>query len=298
MSVAPKKWIVGLDLRERSQGAMHWAAWLSRTSIARGERLVGLHAVEDSNLRVALRYHSLEAVLDAAHQACEQVLGAATIRDAFAELHVQQSDSAEDALGVAVALHGADAIVIGRQALREGKYLNRLGRVARRVLRKLPVPTIVVPPDLQPPTSADAPVIAACDLDEDSVAAATFAADMAERLGRPLLLVHTVPWPDDYGARILQNADTELHRREHVREAETSLSEWARERGLAADCEVLLGDVVECLLHVATERQAALLVTGSRRLSTLERVFLTSTGTEVAARASCAVAVVPPREPV
>lgn len=295
MSVAPKKWIVGLDLRERSQGAMHWAAWVSRTSVAPGEQLIGLHAVEDSNLRVALRYHSLDAVLDGARHACEQVLETTGMRHAFTEIHVQQGDSADDALSVAAAFHGADVLVIGRQALREGRYLQRLGRVARRLLRRLPVPTVVVPPDLEPPTRPDAPIVVACDLDDDSAAAVVFAADMAQRLGKPLQLVHALPWPDDYGARILP-VDDATHRQEHVREAEAALSAWARDRGVSGACEVVLGDTIETLLQVAAEREAALLVTGSRRLSTLERVFLTSTGTEIAARASCAVAVVPPPE--
>lgn len=293
MTVAHKKWIVGLDLRPKSQGAMRWAAWMATSCAAGDERLVGVHILEEHHLRAALRYHSLNELVDSATEASSELLRELGIRDAFSEVHVLQGDSAEEALPVAAAYHQCDGMILGRQALREGRYVNRLGRVARRVLRALPRPVIVVPPDFEEPPS-DAPIVAACNLDDDSNSAVMFAADMSRRLQRRLVLVHAVPLPDDYGARILSATALEALRKEHQEEGEAQLQAWAKARGIEATTVVVQGGVVHSLVEAAKAHRAALLVTGSRKLTAFERVFLTSTGTQTAALAECAVAVVPP----
>lgn len=290
-----KKWIVGLDFRPSSQGALRWALWLDRHSVADGERLVGIHVLEESSLQAALQHHHLDEVLTSANQAAARVIEETGGKDRMSEVHVLQGGAAESSLSTACTYHGADGVILGRQALREGRYLNRLGRVARRVLRWLTSPVIIVPPDLQPSEDPQAPVLAACNLDDDSVNAVTFAADMAKRLNRPLVLVHTVPLPDDYGARILSPQALAQLKDEHQQTGETALSRWAEEHGFTdAKYEVRQGGVVESLVKAAEDSHAALLVTGSRHLSNFERWFLTSVGTEVASLAPCAVAVVPP----
>lgn len=296
MTVAPKKWIVGLDLRPRSQGAMRWAAWLSRGSATKSEHIIGIHVLEEDHMRVALRYHQLPEMVESAGELIEETMSSLGIRDAFREVHVQQGGSAEETLGVAAAYHHADVLVLGRQALRESHRIHRLGRVARRILRSLPVPTVIVPPDLEPPEDPTAPIMVGCNLDDDSLGGLRFAADMATRLGRPLIVVHAIAMPEDYGARILSDTVLEDLRRDNQREGEAELARWVAARGIEATCVVHLGDTVHGLVGLAEKHHAALLVTGSRRLSTLERVFLTSTGSETAASAACAVAVVPPTE--
>lgn len=273
---------------------MRWAAWLTQTSRAEGERLIGVHVVEDDHLRVALRYHHLQEVLDAARGAVDAQLESSQVQSRFEAVHVQQGGRAEEALAVSVAYHHADVLVIGRQAAKDGHGITRLGRVARRLLRILPVPTIVVPPDLAPPRDEAAPIVVACNLEDDCHHALTFAVDLAARSDRPLVVVHVVSIPDDYGARILSEASLDALRIDNQREGEALLSRWVRDRGVDATCLVMQGEVVESLLEVARQRDAALLVLGSRRLSTLERVFLTSSGSETASLAPCAVAIVPP----
>ena len=54
-----------------------------------------------------------------------------------------------------------------------------------------------------------------------------------------------------------------------------------------------MGDPAKRLLELAQAQDAALLVTGSRMLGPVERLFLSSVSSEVAAAASCPVAVVP-----
>ena len=94
-------------------------------------------------------------------------------------------------LGLLLALMigaAASGLVIGRAAERGSRAVVRLGRVARRVLRRLPCPVVVVPPDLS--AVADGPILLATDLDVASASAVTFARDLAARHGRELKVVH------------------------------------------------------------------------------------------------------------
>jgi nucleotide-binding universal stress UspA family protein len=294
MNAPARKWIVGLDLRKSSQGAIRYAAWFSRTSSTE-EHLIGLHVLEEAQLQAALRYHHLEELRKGAKEAAETVLERVGAADKLTDLHIVEGTTAENDLESARQYHRADGIIVGRQAKREGRHVLRLGRVARRILRMLPSPVIVVPPDLETDQIGDGPVAVSVNLHEDCIAAATFAADMAQRLGRKLLLVHVVPLPEDYGAAYIPEASLQKLRIEHQTTGETELEAWAKEQGLeSADRLVLQGGLIEHLLEAAEQHQACLLVTGSRRLSGLERMLLTSICSELASRAPCAVAVVPP----
>ncbi|HRI09043.1 MAG TPA: hypothetical protein PKW35_14575, partial [Nannocystaceae bacterium] len=61
------RWIVGLDLRGLSQGAIHFARWLHEH--ARAERLVGVHVIEaypDTARDIELPIESFQEWLQAA----------------------------------------------------------------------------------------------------------------------------------------------------------------------------------------------------------------------------------------
>jgi nucleotide-binding universal stress UspA family protein len=172
-----------------------------------------------------------------------------------------------------------------------------LGRVARRILRDLPAPVVVVPPDWEPPAPDPGPVVVASNLQVDSVHAVKFAAESAERLALPLVLIHVVPLPHDYGAHYLPTAALEQLRRDHEIEGGQRLAQFARDLGLSEARQIVChGGVVDNLVRVAHDTCASLVVTGSRRLSAFERLLLTSIGSELCTVAPCAVAVVPPAD--
>jgi nucleotide-binding universal stress UspA family protein len=153
---------------------------------------------------------------------------------------------------------------------------------------------IVVPPDYEP-ASSSGPVVVTSNLRDDAVEAVRFAAAMSERLGRPLVVIHVVPYPDDYGAHYIPEASRRKIAADNQREGEQGLHEWlVANKVTAAEEIVVQGGVVERILETVDDRQASLLVTGSRVLSMLERVLLTSIGSELAANGPCPVAVVPP----
>jgi nucleotide-binding universal stress UspA family protein len=287
-----KKWIVGLDLGKRSEGALRFATWMVRHSQAGGERLVGIHVLEEAHLQAALRYHHLAEIEANAGQTARDIvaqLGAEDILD----VHVVEGTNAETTLEHACAFHRGYALVIGRNALRDSVNPLRLGRVARRVLRSLDEPVMVVPPDLV--DAGSGAVILAASNEDDAGSAAAFALDFATRFGRELVLAHVAPMPDHHSAQYVPVETLAKIRSEHQIAGERELESWAQAHGLDSHRRVVLqGGVSEQLVDLAAREYALAIVTGSRRLSLFERWLLASTGSELAAHAACPVVVVPP----
>ncbi|MCX4246570.1 universal stress protein [Paraliomyxa miuraensis] len=296
MSTLANRWIVGLDLRPTGQGALRFARWLAGANREGQPTFVGVHVLEEEHLRAALRYHHLEELVTGAREQAEMVVENALATDVVKELHVVQGLHAEQSLEAARVYHHAEGLVVGRQAPREGHHLLRLGKVARRLLRRLDGPVVVVPPDWEPEAVLDeAPIVCATNLGDAAVPAARYGAELAMRLGRTFVLVHAVPVPEDYGAHYIPAATRQKIAGERQADGERELASWVGELGITgAQQQVRQGHVTEQVLAVARETKAAMIITGSRRLSSMERLLLTSVGSELAATSPCPVAVVPP----
>jgi nucleotide-binding universal stress UspA family protein len=285
------RWITGIDLRPLCVGAIHFCAWLARESRAPdGERFVPVHVLEDEHLRFVLRLHHLDEVVGAARAAARAALAPAEAPAAFEPPDIVVGGSAADRLAEAARAQGAAGIVIGRVARREAHGLVRLGAVARALLRDLPGPVIVVPPDVRP-GEGDGPIVALTALHQDSPACA-FAQEIARRTGRPLEVVHVVPAGDDVGYLVRSTLD-EIGRVRRA-EAERSLEGWLRTHGLApASGRVLEGSLLEAALAFCRARAAALVVVGTRRTGAHPERWGAGLSREIAANAPVAVAVVP-----
>jgi nucleotide-binding universal stress UspA family protein len=296
MSTPANRWIVGLDLRPTGQGALRFARWLGGATREGQPSFVGMHVLEEATLRAALRYHHLDELLAGAREEAEMLLRNAGATDVLAELHVVQGTHAEQTLEAAREEHHAEGLVVGRQAPREGHHLLRLGRVARNLLRSLHGPVVVVPPDWEPATvSPNGPIVCATNVGDGSLPAARFAGELARRLGRGLDLVYTVTVPEDYGAHYIPAATRQKIAAEAQETGQRELKEWIAGLDLPGVTAVVReGQVAAQVLRFAHETKAAMIVTGSRRLSTLERVLLTSVGSELAASSPVPVVVVPP----
>lgn len=296
MSTYANRWIVGLDLRPTGQGAIRFARFLGANTTQGTCTLVGIHVLQEAQLRAALRYHSIDELEGGAREEAEMMVDKAGAKDALTEMHIVRGRRAEESLEAARVYHHADGLVVGRQAPREGHHLLRLGKVARRLLRSLGGPIVVVPPDWDPASvPAEGPVVCATNLGQGAAAAAHFAAQMATWLGRPLVLVHTVPVAEDYGANYIPLASREKMAAEAQVDGERELGAWVEDLDIEGAQQVVRqGHVTEQVLRVVQETNAAVLVTGSRRLSAVERLLLTSVGSELAATSPCPVAVVPP----
>jgi nucleotide-binding universal stress UspA family protein len=289
------KWLVGLDLRPSSQGAIRFASWLARNSNAPGHEAVAcVHVLKEPFLQSVLRHHDLDDVLKHAEKEAARVVAEAGAADDMREIHIKQADCVETALEDARVECGADGLILGRQAKRASHDVIRLGKVCRKVLRSLEAPAIVVPPDLDAPDIGAGPVIALSKLSRDSESACHLAAKLAAALGRRLLVLHVVPTPEHYGAHYLPRETLAKLRSEHQQDGEQELSRWIAARKVGdCDAAVLQGSLVDEVTSHAAKVEACLIVCGSRGLSTAERMLLTSVGSTLAATASLPVAVVP-----
>ncbi|WAS93158.1 universal stress protein [Nannocystis punicea] len=281
MSTA-SSWIVALDLRDRSRGALAFAGWLG----AAGESVVGAYVLEPWS-RPYLR-GDLEADLSAAVVRATAALGCRSPD----RIVTEEAETAE--AGLARAAVGATGLIVGRVASHPRRALSRLGPVARRLLRQLPAPVVVVPPTLA--TVAAGPILLATDFGSASDEAASFAQGLAARLGRALEVVHV---GEDFYEEDDEIRDPIWTRARDAYRTEVAqdIERWAAAHGLAAAPRHLrFGDPVLELADLAEARDAALVVVGSRRLGFPARLFLSSTASALAGLAACPVAVVPPRD--
>ncbi len=281
------RWIVGLDLRPGSEGPCRFVRWLLEGTHARAPGdAVYVHVLEEEHLRHALRTHHLDEITAAARGAAERLLAAAGVSG---EIRIVQGLSAEDALEEARTAAGAGGVVIGRAAGREGVAIVRLGRVARRMLRRLTSPVAVVPPDFRGEDAGAGPVVALSSLRDDALGACRLAAGLAAELGRPFAVCHVARAE---ALPYLPPAAIDLESRRAA--GEVDLARWLAQNGLRADSTgVLVGSPVDRALEWAEAAKAPFVVAGSRRLSLAERIVQASTGTALAATAATPVVVAP-----
>jgi nucleotide-binding universal stress UspA family protein len=109
------------------------------------------------------------------------------------------------------------------------------------------------------------------------------AADLAEALGSTLIVTNVAP-PADSRA----GADSERVAQERLDQARMYLEE----RGLAAELIPSVGPPAEAIVALARERNADLIVVGTRKKGFLERLVEGSVNQEVLRRAPCDVLVV------
>lgn len=187
------RWVVGVDLHGRSGGAVAFARWLvART----GDPVVGTHVFGEALLDGAdpsVDVAQLGKLFDAA---LAPLRGDAS----FSDLGLHPARTVIEGLAQVADEKQADALVVGRIKRSDREALSRLGRVARRLLRALPRPVVVVPPDLEADRIGDGPIVLATDCTDGSVGAARFATRLGEHLRLPIHVVHVVPLPSDYQA--------------------------------------------------------------------------------------------------
>jgi nucleotide-binding universal stress UspA family protein len=289
------KWIIGVDLRETATGALQFSQWLARHA-ARPTRhtFVPVHVLEESYLLQVLRYaHEADveakALMDARHQLDRAELGG------IAEPpRVTRGAVADEALVRELDAEHADALVIGRQAPSHERHFVRLGRVARRLVRRLPCPIVVAPPDVRAERIGAGPIVLATDLEETCGSAVRFAQRLSHASGRPIVVAHIIPHEME-SVRYVPSTTVEQFYSQVGLDRQRDLQQWKTTHGLGDAASVVAhGDIVARLTAIAEVEGAPMIVCGSRGLSTVERVFATSVATDLSCWAECAIAIVPP----
>jgi nucleotide-binding universal stress UspA family protein len=272
-------WIVGIDLGPGGHGALAFATWLRRTS---GVPVIGLRVLEVES-RFATSVDAEAAVRAAIHERLTR-LGLPLLD----RIEVTAAGRVED--GLIAAGKDAEGLVLGRTAAGVDSRRVRLGQVARRVLRELPAPVVVVPPELT--AVGEGPVLLATDLGPASAAAAAWAAAFAKEHERPLEVVHVAAPVDN---AVTASAPRSPGGADPGATAMAEIGAWLAEHGLAdTSWRLLLGEPVDQVAAAAAERSAAVVVVGSRRLAAAQQLFAASTSSALASCCACPVAVVPP----
>jgi nucleotide-binding universal stress UspA family protein len=296
------KWIVGIDLRPQSDGPVRFAAWLREQLESEEDSFAGVHVLEREQLEHIGQMVDRQEATRQTQSTMTRVLADAGASAVLSDPKLVVDEDAEDGLSHACKdAHDADedpVLVIVRGAKRGEDKLVRLGRVARRLLRTLPSPIVVTPPDLDPSRLGDGPIIAATDTRDDARAACAYAVELGKKLGRSVLLAHVVPMPEHWGASYLPQDSVTRVTQELQASGELALEKWAKEQGFQGHAGVVVqGGVLARLLALADEVKAPMIVVGSHKLNAVARFFVASVGSELAAMAKVPVVVVSPEHP-
>lgn len=296
----PLSWIVGLDTTERCVGALRWAAWLQGNTQPPGHVLVGVHVVEPARLAFTADTEPDDtAIIDR----LRAFLTRHGVGELLASIDVVRAGSAARGLVDLAARTGA-GLLLGRAARSHAWSLTALGSTARRVLRELPGPVCVVPPDHEPPArpAADAhPVVLALEDDETCIDAARMAVRLSRGMGCAAVGVHALPAIDpmkqmpesSIAYESFPTTDQDFVRLERV--ARDRFAQWFRRHDLdGIELRLEHGKPARIIDEAAARDHACVIVCGSRRLSLTSRLFITSVGTDLAAHAARPVMIVPP----
>lgn len=292
----PFQLTVGLDLRPQTTGAVQYAVWMCKAaSLHSSGHLHFAHVIEPDAMVELIRHADERTMLGAFKQRGKEILDEIEHGEHLHAPEVLAGDAVELLEDVA-RKQGSAALVISRRAAsRAGLTLERLGGVARRLLRRLKQPVIVVPPDLLASKVGSGPVVVAVDFTEDSVRALAWARTVAATLQRPLRLVHFADVPDQAGyAGLVQAERWEELSNEVLDRGRERMRKFVTEQGLGEiDTMVVRGPVLPAISDYANQSQACLIVTGSGHHGMLHRIVVPSVASETAAMSPVPVAVVP-----
>jgi nucleotide-binding universal stress UspA family protein len=294
-STSPVRWVVGIDLRAHSNGAINFASWLHAHDQSGSMIIDGLHVIENALFELPAVPAHVE-LLDEARKATIAALHARNAEAAFTSVDVIEADDVIDTLAAAGRLAATTGIIIGRRAAEGDHAWIRLGKVGRRLLRQLDAPTFVVPPNLERHQIGPGPIVCAVTLDDHGVAVAKFGQHLGKTLGRNTRLVHVIDSGDPVGVAYLPpGAWDDLHRRQRE-VGQAALQDWRDASGLTAYTLLAQGQTVPKLLSAARELDACMLLCGSRRLGLAARAWSSSIGSTLAAAAHLPVGVLPSGE--
>ena len=290
--------LCAVDFSEHSTHALEQATRLARWY---GARLAVLH------VRPTVVPHPdmpaggavapwLVAELEELRQRVMATCGPATAAGVTVEPLTTAGEPVHDILACAETLP-ADLIVLGTHGLSGFQHLV-LGSVTEKVLRKAACPVLTVPPRAPTAATQFTRVVCAVDFSDCSLAAATFAASLAQEAGAALRLVHVIEWPWHESAMPPLEGVPQAQALA-IGEVRRYLETGAKERLDAVAASVMPTGTVATgvrfgkpyieLLDAADQEQADLIVLGVRGRGALDLGFFGSTANHVVRSASCPV---------
>lgn len=292
----PFQLTLGLDMRPQTTGAIQYALWLCRAAALQPAGHVHAVHVIDAPAMVELSRHVDEkTMIGAFERRGKEILDEVAHGAHLHAPQVRGGDVVEE-LEAAALQQSSTALLISRRGTTDSRFaFTRLGSVARRLLRRLSLPTIVVPPDLLSSAVGDGPVIVAVDFSDGSGRAVAWARSFAQTIGRTVELVHFADMPDQLGyAGLVQSERWDQLTNEIIEHGRERMAEFVTAHRCAdIKTTVLRGPSLPALSDYAAAQSACLLVTGSGHHGLAHRVIVPSVGSETAAISAVPVAVVP-----
>lgn len=260
--------LCAVDFSDHSKVALaHAGAWARHFRA----RLIAVAVVEPLLVNAAAATYDMDLVRDEVLPELRAFVANTSITEGAAtrppEAIVLVGEPAAEIVALAGREH-ADVIVIATHGL-SGYRKMLLGSTTERILRQTTVPVLVAPPPEHPSTARDSShmavgrVLAPVDFKDDCVRDVRAAADLAQTLGAPLLLVHVVA-PVKGLERLRPQLDT--HNRVQVERAEQQIERLVSEVGSAMDIEtvVAVGSPAEGIAQIAIAQGVGLIVMGLR----------------------------------
>jgi len=281
-------WIVNVDLNTESIAPAIFARW-----IASSGSVTLVHVVDDVRASMATAEEK-EQISAGAHGALATIAQQAGLDPEKVDIQVGLGKLAEDFLSELAQAREAQGIITARVAAYGEDRIVHLGKTARRLLRRLPVPVIAVPPELVSEGIGAGPVVLAGDGHHDARRAKAFCLDVGGAVGRETHLVHAYPEsfkPANSG--LPASAWAGMYERYQAQQHD-KLERWIGAYDLGGlQVHEVQGDAVASLVTVGRRLETPLVACASRELDAASRLFNSSTGSQLASLAPFAVAVVP-----
>lgn len=295
----PLRILVATDLTPQSRPHLRLAA---RIADAIKGHLTLFHAVLPVPLLVDAPLAPDRTGVEHVDEARADIRVAASTLQSWRPVHavVEEAGSARDATLLAAERLDADLIVLPTHG-RTGVGRAVLGSVAEQILRRSTRPVLLLTDrmlDWQPAAGrAAGPLIVATDLSPDSVVAHRPAAELARRLGLPLLLLSVLPTHEPHA--FVAGAPTRLQEKsadERTHERVRDLQRHAVELGGEVPVEVLAhvaDDVAAAIVGEAAKQEGEMLVLTTHGRRGVARLIRGSVAEQVVRQATMPVLVMP-----
>lgn len=275
--------VLAADLAERVHAALH---------------LVHVDPVDRSAVEAAAGSPLDRAYTHRLAVAVDTALGAEGAFDLLGPtVHVVHGQAPADAVVRSAATLGADVVVVGTHA--EGGLARVIaGSTASEVVRRSPVPVLVVPEASEHGPGPDRPVLVAVDFSELTVPALEHAATLAATYGASVEPVHVLEGGPEArldlgGLLTLGDLHTGPHEGTRAR-ATRALRQLAHAAGLDPEAvHIVTGAPDAAIARLAAARGAGAIVMGTHGRTGWDRVRLGSVAEWVVRHAPCPVLTVP-----